>query len=90
MHHFYYEPFVRSDNLIRLLESDAFRSAGGAPDPRSSAMVIIRYKELWGDQGRRNDVLKVNGLSVCNSATCPPSASYSQKPPKKENSFVLK
>ena len=71
VHHFYYEPFVRSDNLIRLLESDAFRSAGGAPDPRSSAMVIIRYKELWGDQGRRNDVLKVNGLSVCNSATCP-------------------
>ena len=34
-------------------------------------MVIIRYKELWGDQGKQSDVLKVNGQSVCNSTTCP-------------------
>jgi len=34
-------------------------------------MVIIRYKELWGDQGSQSDVLKVNGLSVCNPTTCP-------------------
>jgi len=71
VHHFYYERFVRSDHLIRLLESDAIRSLGGPPDPRSSAMVIIRYKELWGDQGSHSDVLTVNGLSVCNPTTCP-------------------
>jgi Lipase C-terminal domain/Lipase (class 2) len=70
-HHFYYEPFIRSDHLIRLLESDALRSAGGAPDPRSVAMVIIRYKELWGDQGAQNDVLKLDGTRACNSTTCP-------------------
>ncbi|MFL5822488.1 MAG: alpha/beta hydrolase [Solirubrobacteraceae bacterium] len=70
-HHFYYEPFIRSDHLIRLLESDALRSAGGAPDPSSVAMVILRYKELWGDQGEQSDVLKINGLKVCNSTTCP-------------------
>jgi hypothetical protein len=70
-HHFYYEPFIRSDQLIRLLESDALRTAGGVPDPRSVAMVIIRYKELWGDQGSQSDVLTINGLSVCNAITCP-------------------
>jgi hypothetical protein len=70
-HHFYYEPFIRSDHLIRLLESDALRTAGGVPDPRSVAMVIIRYKELWGDQGSESDDLTVDGLSVCNATTCP-------------------
>lgn len=70
-HHFYYEPFVRSDHLIRLLESDALRSAGGTPDPRSVAMVIIRYKELWGNQGTQSDVLNVNGVKACNATTCP-------------------
>ena len=34
-------------------------------------MVIIRYKELWGDQGANSDVLKVNGTRVCNAVTCP-------------------
>jgi len=71
LHHFYYERFIRSDHLIRLLESDAIRSVGGPGDPRFLAMVIIRYKELWGDQGSRSDVLKVNGVKVCNATTCP-------------------
>jgi hypothetical protein len=70
-HHFYYEPFLRTDHLVRLLESDALRSLGGPPDPRSVAMVIVRYKELWGDQGSENDVVRINGQSVCNPATCP-------------------
>jgi hypothetical protein len=70
-HHYYYEPFLRSDHLVRLLESDALRAAGGVPDPRSVAMLILRYKELWGDQGSQDDVVKVNGISVCNPTTCP-------------------
>jgi pimeloyl-ACP methyl ester carboxylesterase len=70
-HHFYYEPFFRSDHLVRLLESDALRLLGGPPDARSVAMVIIRYKELWGDQGSQSDVLTINGQSVCNAVTCP-------------------
>jgi hypothetical protein len=70
-HHFYYEPFLRSDHLVRLLESDALRSASGPPDPRSVGMVIIRYKELLGDQGSQNDILRIDGLSICNPTTCP-------------------
>jgi hypothetical protein len=70
-HHFYYEPFLRSDHLVRLLESDALRTAGGPPDPRFVGMVIIRYKELWGNQGSQNDILRIDGLSVCNPTTCP-------------------
>jgi pimeloyl-ACP methyl ester carboxylesterase len=70
-HHYYYEAFIRSDHLIRLLESDALRAAGGTPDPHSVAMIIVRYKELWGNQGKQSDVLRVNGLRVCNATTCP-------------------
>jgi hypothetical protein len=70
-HHFYYEPFLRTDHLVRLLESDALRSLGGPPESSSVAMLILRYKELWGDQGSENDVLTINGQSVCNQTTCP-------------------
>lgn len=71
IHHFYYQPFIRSDHLIRLLESDALRALGGQPDAQSVPMVIVRYKELWGNQGSQNDTLKVNGTNVVNSTTCP-------------------
>ncbi|HEV3228164.1 MAG TPA: hypothetical protein VGY97_01720 [Solirubrobacteraceae bacterium] len=71
VHHFYYEPFLRSDHLLRLLESDALRSAGGPPSNKSVAMVILRYKELWGDQGSDSDFLALNGVNVCNAAICP-------------------
>jgi hypothetical protein len=70
-HHFYFEPFIRSDHLIRLLESDLLRSAGGVPEANSVEMLVLRYKEMWGDQGSQSDVLTVNGLSVCNATTCP-------------------
>jgi hypothetical protein len=70
-HHFYYEPFLRDDHLVRLLESDALRSAAGAPSTRSVGMVVIRYKELLGDQGPLNDKLTFNGLDVCTETICP-------------------
>lgn len=70
-HHFYYEPFLRSDHLIRLLESDPLRAAGGPPASSSVAMVIVRYKEIWGDQGAQSDVLKVDGVRASNASTCP-------------------
>jgi pimeloyl-ACP methyl ester carboxylesterase len=69
-HHFYYEPFVRSDYAIRLLESDVI-SAYVGNRPGSSGAVIIRYKELWGDQEAESDVLKIDGTSVCTPAICP-------------------
>jgi Lipase C-terminal domain/Lipase (class 2) len=72
-HHFYYEPFVRSDHLVRLLTSEP----GSALDliieksPNHVSMVVTRNKELWGDQGAENDLLEINGTNVCNAATCP-------------------
>ena len=71
-HHFYFEPFIRSDYLIRLLTSPP----GGIGDQmerngNSSALVITRYKEFWGDQGVDNDVLTINGTNIINAATCP-------------------
>jgi hypothetical protein len=36
-------------------------------------VTILRYKELWGDQGAAGDVLELNGVNVCNAATCPRS-----------------
>ena len=69
-HHLYYEPFPRSDYAIRLLESDAITAYTGNR-PGTSGAVIIRYKELWGDQPGQTDVLKINGLSVCTASLCP-------------------
>jgi pimeloyl-ACP methyl ester carboxylesterase len=69
-HHHYYEPFVRTDHLVRLLESDAL-SNGGERGPRHVAAVVLRYKELWGNQGAQNDVLAVNGTNVCVEVICP-------------------
>ena len=40
-------------------------------EPGHSAFTIVRYKELWGDQGAENDELSVNGTNVINAATAP-------------------
>ncbi|TML91850.1 MAG: alpha/beta hydrolase [Actinobacteria bacterium] len=72
-HHFYFEPFVRSDNLIRLLTQepgtglDALREKSAT----TSALIFIRYKELWGDQGAQNDALTINGQNVLTPAIAP-------------------
>jgi len=71
-HHFYFEPFVRSNYFIRLLTS----APGGIGDlmerdNRSAALVITRNKEFWGDDTANNDRLLLNGVNVINAATCP-------------------
>ena len=68
--HVYYEPFVRSDYTLRLLESPAIENYAGNR-PGSMSVVNIRYKELWGDQGAQNDQLRVNGLNICTALLCP-------------------
>jgi pimeloyl-ACP methyl ester carboxylesterase len=70
--HYVYEPFVRDDYLVRLLDSDALNAlAAGEKGPRHVGMVIIRYKEFWGDQGIESDAIAIDGTNVCNAATCP-------------------
>jgi hypothetical protein len=75
-HHFYFEPFVRDDHLLRLLTSLPGQGTDGPIVERSdrhTAVGVIRYKELWGDQGAGSDVVELNGVNVCNAATCPRS-----------------
>jgi len=69
-HHFYCEPFMRSDYLIRLNTSPP----GGVGDyldrsPNHSNLVITRDKELRSDLGGVNDILEVNGANVLEAVT---------------------
>jgi hypothetical protein len=68
--HVYYEPFVRSDYAVRLLDSDALTAYAGNR-PGSQSAVMIRYKELWGDQAGESDRLLINGVNVCVPNLCP-------------------
>jgi pimeloyl-ACP methyl ester carboxylesterase len=72
-HHLYYEPFTRSDRLVRLLTSQPNAGVNLLIErsAKHSAATIVRYKEFWGDQGAESDVLKVNGTGVLNPATAP-------------------
>ena len=72
-HHFFYEPFRRSDHLIRLLTNVPGTSFDLilSRSPNHADLIMVRYKELWGDQGSENDVLTVNGTNVINAATSP-------------------
>jgi hypothetical protein len=71
-HHFYFQPFMRSNYFIRLLTSPS----GGIGDLMernmdSAALVITRNKEFWGNDTVSNDILTINGTNVINAATCP-------------------
>ena len=67
---YYYEPFLRSDHLVRL------NVAGGlAPFITSSdnhtALTVVRFREFWGDRGAQNDVLEIDGTNVINATSAP-------------------
>jgi pimeloyl-ACP methyl ester carboxylesterase len=73
-HPFYYEPFLRSDYLIRLNTSPEPSGGVSAIMPRTDVttnFVIGRNMELWGDQGAENDVLTINGTNIISPATNP-------------------
>jgi hypothetical protein len=73
-HHLYFQPFTRSNYLVRLLSV-----APGSPivqnieaSDRHTTITIIRYKEWWGDDpGGANDTLELGGVNVINAATSP-------------------
>lgn len=66
VHHFYYEPFHRSNHFLRLQTSIPNTGLEVFTDrsPAHSSMVFLRNREWWGDQPGRTDVLTVNGLNV--------------------------
>ena len=73
VHHFYFEPFTRSDHFIRL---NAARPGTGleAFTPKSDEttnLVVVRQRELWGDQGASSDVLTIDGTNVLTPLTSP-------------------
>lgn len=63
--HYYFQPFIRSDDLIRLLVAapDAGTTVNTAIGPDHSAAVLIRYKEWWSDQGAGSDTMWVTTAS---------------------------
>lgn len=73
--HFYYQPFRRSDRLIRLLTSKPAEEIGGGmtASPRQTNLVVSRGQEWQGDQSRTSDQLTVDGHGVLNPANTPRS-----------------
>jgi pimeloyl-ACP methyl ester carboxylesterase len=63
--HYFYEPFIRSDHLVRLNVAEGLRPFI-ATSPNHTALAVVRYKEFWGDRGADNDVLEVDGTDVIN------------------------
>ncbi|MGB8706917.1 MAG: alpha/beta fold hydrolase [Dehalococcoidia bacterium] len=73
MTHYYFQPFIRSDYLIRLNTEIPGKGLSSHADTseRQSNMLIMRNKELWGDQGADSDVLTINGSNIVTPAICP-------------------
>ena len=69
--HYYFEPFLRSDNKVRLLYGEAIEAAIEPRGENVGGGVLLRYNEFRGDQKTSNDVLEVNGLNVCTPVLCP-------------------
>jgi pimeloyl-ACP methyl ester carboxylesterase len=72
-HHFYFQPFMRSDHLVRLLTSEPGTGIDLLRDrsDRHASFTVVRYREWWGDQGAANDVLEVEDQSLLNAAIAP-------------------
>lgn len=72
-HHFYFEPFIRSDYMLRLPSEPRGQGISVYLDTSENHTNVIaqRYKEFWGDQGVESDAILINGVDVVNAATCP-------------------
>ncbi|GGN49982.1 pimeloyl-ACP methyl ester carboxylesterase [Actinoplanes campanulatus] len=70
VHHFYFEPFRRTDTFVRLLTSRPGEGLGALVDTsdRHTALTFQRQKEWWGGEG---DHLWINGQDILNPATAP-------------------
>ena len=70
---YFYEPFIRSDHLVRLNVADGLAPFIVASD-NHVALTVVRFKEFWGDRGAANDVLSIDGTDVINPTTAPSGA----------------
>ncbi|WP_119732135.1 alpha/beta fold hydrolase [Thermomonospora amylolytica] len=73
VHHLYFQPFRRSDRLVRLLTSRPGEglAAQMQTGDRHANLVINRQREWWGDQGAAGDSLRINGQEVLTAANAP-------------------
>jgi hypothetical protein len=65
---FFYEPFLRSDRLIRLNIATGLAPFIDA-SPNHSALTVVRQREFCGDLGTASDVLEIDGTGVVNPTT---------------------
>jgi len=72
-HHFYYEPFARSDYFVRFSMLDSSIVEDQYVSEYHSFMKILRYKEFWGDPGTNSDILAINGANVMTDVLSPVS-----------------
>ena len=72
-HHFYFEPFRRTDTLVRLLTSRPGEGVGALVDTsdRHTALTIQRQQEWWGDQAGAGDRLWINGRDILTPGNTP-------------------
>ncbi len=72
-HHFYFDPFARSDHFVRLNTGLPGEGIGAfvPTSDESVALTVVRQKEFWGDQGTMSDELRVDGLDLLTSAISP-------------------
>jgi pimeloyl-ACP methyl ester carboxylesterase len=72
-HHLYYQPFRRTDRLVRLLtsEPDTGLDLLTEKSERHANLIVTRNKEFWGDQGAAGDTLTVDGTSVLSASSAP-------------------
>jgi len=73
IHHFYFEPFSRSDHFVRLNTSlpNQGLEVFVPNDAGRTNLVVTRQREFWGDQGSQSDLLKIDGLNVLQPNTSP-------------------
>jgi pimeloyl-ACP methyl ester carboxylesterase len=73
-HHFFFEPFRRSDALVRLNTSNPGQGIGASIErsPNHVALSISRNKEFRGDRAEgENDVLLIEGQNVISPLSAP-------------------
>ena len=72
-HHLYFQPFRRTDRLVRLLTSEPGVGLDLLTEKseRHANLIVTRNKEWWGDQGAAGDTLTVDGTSVLSASTAP-------------------
>jgi pimeloyl-ACP methyl ester carboxylesterase len=72
-HHLYFQPFRRTDRLVRLLTSEPNVGLDLLTEKseRHTNVIVTRNKEWWGDQGAAGDTLTVDGTSVLSASSAP-------------------